>query len=534
MLTEQETAGKKEPLKKILGLEFGSTRIKAVLIDENHQPVASGAYDWENKLEDGYWTYAVEEVWLGLQAAYRELADNYFKTYNEKLTTIDAMGFSGMMHGYLPFDAEGNLLTPFRTWRNTTTEEASKELTELFSFNIPQRWSIAHLHQAILNKEEHVKEIDFLTTLAGYVHWKLTGVKALGVGEASGMFPIDGETGQYNQDMVTAYNQKIETVEKNWSLLDILPEALSAGESAGRLTDDGARLIDPSGDLQPNTLLCPPEGDAGTGMAATNAVAERTGNVSAGTSVFAMLVLEKDLSDYYEEIDMVTTPTGKPTAMVHCNNFTTDINAWARLFKELVETLGFDVSSEKLFTTLFNKALEADADNGQLMSCNYYSGEPITGLEEGRPLFIQMPDSTLNLANFMRTHIYSALATLKMGMDILIQKEDVTVDQLLGHGGFFKTKHVGQQMMADALTVPVSVMESAGEGGPWGMALLASYLVNKDENERLEDYLAQKVFSSQKAESVEPSKEGQKNFSTFMVRYEDMLEVEKAAVKAIK
>lgn len=533
MLTTEETNGKTTATKKILGLEFGSTRIKAVLINENHQQIASGAYDWENKLEDGYWTYAIDEVWSGLQTAYKQLAQDFEARFNEKLTDIDAMGFSGMMHGYLPFDAEGKLLTPFRTWRNTTTDQASKELTELFAFNIPQRWSIAHLHQAILNEETHVKDIDFLTTLAGYVHWKLTGVKALGIGEASGMFPIDSETGQYNQEMVDAYNEKTASIDKEWSLLDILPETLSAGESAGQLTKEGARLIDPSGTLKPTALLSPPEGDAGTGMAATNAVAERTGNVSAGTSVFAMLVLEKSLTDYYEEIDMVTTPTGKPTAMVHCNNFTTDINAWARLFNELVETLGFEVSSEKLFTTLFNKALEADADNGQLMSCNYYSGEPITGLEEGRPLFIQMPDSTLNLANFMRTHIYSALATLKLGMDILIQKEDVSIDQLLGHGGFFKTKQVGQQMMADALTVPVSVMESAGEGGPWGMALLAAYAANKDENEKLEDYLSSKVFSSQKAETVESSEEGQKNFSTFMSRYEDMLEVEKAAVKNI-
>lgn len=520
--------------KYTLGIEFGSTRIKAVLIDELFKPVASGSYEWENKLENGYWTYDLETVWTGLQLAYKALAMEYKEQTSETLTKIDAIGFSGMMHGYLPFDKYGTLLTPFRTWRNTTTETAAKELTDLFQFNIPQRWSIAHLHQAVIDNEPHVKEIDFLTTLAGYVHWKLTGKKVLGVGEAAGMFPIDSDSGSYDTTMMDLYEKQTAQSDKSWTLADILPDVLQAGEAAGELTEEGARLIDPSGQLNSGALLCPPEGDAGTGMVATNAVAARTGNVSAGTSVFSMIVLEETLTSYYEEIDMVTTPAGKPTAMVHCNNFTTDINAWARLFKELVESLGLEVSSDKLFNTLFKKALEADADNGGLMSCNYYSGEPITGFEEGRPMFLQMPDSTLSLANFMRTHIYSALATLKLGMDILMLKEQVTVDQLLGHGGFFKTEHVGQQLMADALDVPVSVMESAGEGGPWGMALLAFYMISKDENETLEDFLTVKVFSSQDIDTLQPTEDGNMQFSAFLDRYKDMLEVEKTAVKQLR
>ncbi|GEN51732.1 xylulokinase [Alkalibacterium pelagium] len=522
------------PKQKVLGIEFGSTRIKAVLINENFNQISSGSFEWENKLIDGYWTYSLDDVWSGLQIAYKELSNKYEVAFGEPLSKIDSIGFSGMMHGYLPFDKDENLLTPFRTWRNTTTEEAAQQLTNLFSFNIPQRWSIAHLHQAILNKEEHVKDITFLTTLAGYVHWKLTGKKVIGVGEAAGMFPIDSQIVNYNQSLVKLYENKTADVDKEWSLLGILPEVLSAGEAAGQLTIDGAKLIDPSGRLKSGSVLCPPEGDAGTGMVATNAVAERTGNVSAGTSVFSMIVLEEALSDYYTEIDMVTTPTGKPAAMVHCNNFTTDINAWARLFKELISSLGLNVSDEKLFTTLFNAALNADEDNGQLMSCNYYSGEPITGFEEGRPMFLQMPDSTLSLANFMRTHIYSALATLKMGMDILTQKENVTVDQLLGHGGFFKTEKVGQQMMSNALTVPVSVMESAGEGGPWGMALLASYLIDKNDNQSLENYLEKKVFSQLDIITLDPEKKGIESFNRFMDRYINMLEIEKTAINYLK
>jgi len=518
---------------KVLGIEFGSTRIKAVLIDNTFKELASGSFEWENQLVDGFWTYRLEDIWIGLQTAYKKLADEYKNIRNEPLTEIDAIGFSGMMHGYLPFNEKGDLLVPFRTWRNTTTEEAARRLSEWFSFNIPQRWSIAHLYQAILNEEDHIKEIDYFTTLAGYIHWQLTGKKVLGIGEAAGMFPIDSEIGDYNQTMVELFDQKTAHIEKDWSLLDILPSVLTAGEEAGKLTKEGALLLDPSGQLKPGSLLCPPEGDAGTGMVATNSVAERTGNVSAGTSIFSMVVLEEELNDYYTEIDMVTTPTGKPTAMVHCNNFTTDINNWASLFKEVVHSLGYEVSADELFTMLFNKALEADDDGGKLISSNYYSGEPITGFEEGRPLFVQMPDSNLSLANFMQTQIYSALATLKIGMDILTKKENVTVEQILGHGGFFRTKDVGQQMMADALRIPVAVMDSAGEGGPWGMALLASYLVNKEVDESLEEFIDHKVFKEEVAYRIDPTERGINKFEEFLKRYKDMLYVEKAAVEHI-
>lgn len=517
-----------------LGIEFGSTRIKAVLIDDKFAPIASGSYDWENRLENGYWTYDLKEVWIGLQKAYRQLTKQVEDQYGESLTEVGSIGFSGMMHGYLAFDTAGNQLTAFRTWRNTTTEEASNQLTELFKFNIPHRWSIAHLYQAILNKEEHVEKIDFMTTLAGYVHWKLTGEKVLGVGEAAGMFPIDSDSVDYHENKINKFNELIKEESYDWDLKTIMPKVLSAGESAGMLSEEGANLIDPSGQLKSGIALCPPEGDAGTGMVATNSVAERTGNVSAGTSVFSMIVLENELSDYYNEIDMVTTPTGKPTAMVHCNNFTTDINAWAKLFGELIESLGYELDKNKLFTTLFEKALEADSDGGGLVSCNYYSGEPITGFEEGRPLFVQMPDSVLSLPNFMRTQIYSALATLKLGMDILTTKEDVRVDQLLGHGGFFKTKHVGQQLMADALRVPVSVMNTAGEGGPWGMALLAAFLNNNEENQTLEDFLDKRVFSLEEPYSVESNKVGTESFDVFMERYNEMLNIERTAIQSLR
>lgn len=522
-----------DQLKTSLGIEFGSTRIKAVLIDDKFAPIASGSYDWENRLENGYWTYDIEEVWSGLQTAFKELNHQFKERYGSKLTKIGSIGFSGMMHGYLAFDKNGKQVVPFRTWRNTTTEEASNKLTELFNFNIPHRWSIAHLYQAILNNEEHVKSVEFITTLAGYVHWKLTGEKVIGVGEAAGMFPIDSSEVDYDEQRISQFNSLIEPYKLDWELKSILPKVLSAGEKAGRLTKEGSKLIDPSGNLEEGILFCPPEGDAGTGMVATNSVGQRTGNVSAGTSVFSMIVLEKELSTYYDEIDMVTTPTGKPVAMVHCNNFTTDINAWAKLFGELIESLGFELDKNKLFTTLFEKSLEAEPDGGGLVSCNYYSGEPITGFEEGRPLFVQMPDSVLSLPNFMRTQIYSALATLKLGMDILTTKEDVKVEQLLGHGGFFKTKHVGQQMMSDALKVPVSVMNTAGEGGPWGMALLAAYAKNKETDISLEAYLNSEIFSSEKPYSVSPDKEGVKNFDGFMERFNKLLAVEKTAVKVL-
>lgn len=513
-----------------LGIEFGSTRIKAVLIDQNHKPIVSGEHEWENKLVDGIWTYDMEDVWSGLQAAYRELAEKFEVQHKVKLNTVGSIGFSAMMHGYLPFDKEGNQLVPFRTWRNTITEESSEKLSELFQFNIPQRWSISHLYQAILNDEAHVGNIDFLTTLAGYVHWQLTGEKVLGVGEAAGMFPIDSKAVNYNQRMIEQFNKLVEEQAYAWKLEDILPTVESAGVNAGHLTEEGAKLLDPTGVLQAGIPLCPPEGDAGTGMVATNSVAEHTGNVSAGTSIFSMVVLEKELSDYYVEIDMVTTPTGEPVAMVHCNNFTSDINDWVGLFKEVMELMNVEVDTNELFTRLYEESLHADLDVGKIVGANYYSGEPITGFEEGRPLLVRMPDSQLTAANFMRSQIYSALATLKIGMDILTKEENVQVDYLLGHGGFFRTENVGQQIMADALNVAVSVMETAGEGGPWGMATLAAYSVNKKEGQSLVDYLNTEVFASQKAQTLRPEETGVLSFNQYMERYKEMLHVERAAV----
>lgn len=516
--------------KTALGIELGSTRIKAVLIDQNHTPLVSGEHEWENQLIDGIWTYSLEDVWAGLQAAYRELAEKFEIKHKVKLNTVGSIGFSAMMHGYLPFDKEGNQLVPFRTWRNTMTEESSEKLSELFQFNIPQRWSISHLYQAILNEEVHVGNIDFFTTLAGYVHWQLTGEKVLGVGEAAGMFPIDSETVDYNHRMIEQFNELIKEHSYAWNLEDILPTVESAGVNAGQLTEKGAKLLDPTGVLQAGIPLCPPEGDAGTGMVATNSVAEHTGNVSAGTSIFSMVVLEKELSDYYVEIDMVTTPSGEPVAMVHCNNFTSDINDWVGLFKEVMELMNVEVDTNELFTRLYEESLNADADVGKIVGANYYSGEPITGFEEGRPLLIRMPDSKLTAANFMRSQIYSALATLKIGMDILTKEENVQVDYLLGHGGFFRTKNVGQQIMADALNVPISVMKTAGEGGPWGMATLAAYSVNKKEGQSLVDYLNTKVFATQKATTLKPNESGTMSFNKYMERYKKMLHVERAAV----
>ncbi|MBE2223545.1 MAG: FGGY-family carbohydrate kinase, partial [Anaerolineae bacterium] len=448
--------------KTVLGIEFGSTRIKAVLIGEDHLPLASGSYEWENQYENGVWTYSLADVWTGLQASYRELSTEVLRKYATPLQAIGAIGFSGMMHGYLAFDKDGNLLAPFRTWRNTITGQAAEALTDLFQFNIPQRWSIAHLYQAIFNQEAHVGDICYLTTLAGYVHWKLTGQQVLGVGEASGMFPIDSVTNDYDAHMIELFNKQLDVIGIGWRLEDVLPQVLVAGESAGVLTEAGAKLLDLTGQLSAGIPLCPPEGDAGTGMVATNSVAVRTGNVSAGTSVFAMIVLEKALSKLYPEIDMVTTPAGKPVAMVHSNNCTSDLNAWVGLFREFTEALGVEIDQSKLFEMLYQKALAGDADGGGLLAYNYLSGEHITHLEEGRPLFVRTPESKFTLANFMRVHLFSSLGALKIGLDILFEQEQVEIDQILGHGGFFKTPVVGQKMMATAMNVPVSVMETAG------------------------------------------------------------------------
>jgi sugar (pentulose or hexulose) kinase len=520
--------------KTALGVEFGSTRIKAVLIGEDHKPIASGSYDWENRYENGVWTYSLEEVWKGLQESYRKLSQDVSEQYHTPLQTIGAIGFSAMMHGYMAFDKDGNLLVPFRTWRNTITGQASEKLTELFQFNIPQRWSIAHLYQAILNREPHINDICDLTTLAGYVHWKLTGQKVLGVGEASGMFPIDSNTNDYDEHRLGQFNELLQVENFSWKIQDILPKVLMAGDAAGVLTEEGALLLDPTGTLQAGVPLCPPEGDAGTGMVATNSVAERTGNVSAGTSVFAMIVLEKSLSKLYPEIDMVTTPTGKPVAMVHSNNCTSDLNAWVELFHEFTGALGVDVNQSGLFEMLYQKALLGDADGGGLLAYNYLSGEHITHLEEGRPMFVRTPESRFTLSNFMRTHLFSSLGALKIGLDILFEQEQVKIDQILGHGGFFKTKEVGQKMMAAAMNVPVSVMETAGEGGAWGIALLASYMLNKSNNESLEAYLSDKVFAGENGTTVVPDQKDVEGFAAFMERYKKGLVIERAAVDALR
>lgn len=532
-MTKSDAKQTIESGKAVLGIEFGSTRIKAVLIDEEHKPIASGSHEWENQLVDGIWTYSIDRIWKGLQDCYQNMKKDVQDQYGVTVTRLAAIGFSAMMHGYMVFGEDDQILVPFRTWRNAITEEASEKLTELFQYNIPQRWSIAHLYQAVLNGEEHVKDIRFQTTLAGYIHWMLTGRKVLGVGEASGMFPIDITTGKYDAGMVEKFDDAIADRKYPWKLLDIFPEVLTAGEEAGSLTEEGAKLLDVSGELEAGIPLCPPEGDAGTGMVATNSVARRTGNVSAGTSVFSMVVLEKELSKVYPELDLVTTPSGDLVAMVHCNNCTSDLNAWVHIFKEFAESFGMDVDMNKLFGTLYNKAMEGDADGGNLLAYNYISGENITGMEQGRPLFVRTPNSTFNLANFMRVNLYTSLAALKIGMDLLLKEEKVQVDKLLGHGGLFKTKGVGQQILADAMNTPISVMETAGEGGAWGIAVLAAYMVKK-EGRSLEAYLNSCVFAGQEGSELSPDEEGVKGFDDFIQIYKAGLPIERAAVDAMK
>ncbi|NSB12800.1 xylulokinase [Clostridium beijerinckii] len=520
--------------KTVLGIELGSTRIKAVLIDENNTPIASGSHDWENKYVNNIWTYGLDDIWTGVQDSYKKMAEDVKEKYGVTIETIGAIGFSAMMHGYMVFNKEGELLAPFRTWRNTITEKASEELTKLFNYHIPQRWSIAHLYQAILNGEEHVADIDFQTTLEGYIHWKLTGEKVIGVGEASGMFPIDIDTKNYNARMIDQFDELVAPKNFSWKLGDILPKVLLAGENAGVLTEEGAKLLDVTGQLKAGIPFCPPEGDAGTGMVATNSIAKRTGNVSAGTSVFAMIVLEKELSKAYEEIDLVTTPTGNLVAMVHCNNCTSDLNAWVGLFREFAEAFGVEVDMNKLFATLYNKALEGDSDCGGLLAYNYFSGEHITGFEEGRPLFVRSAESKFNLANFMRVHLFTSLGALKTGLDLLLKEEGVKVDEMLGHGGLFKTKGVGQKIMAAAIDAPVSVMETAAEGGAWGIAVLASYMINKDENETLDDYLTNKVFAGQIGTKINPDSKDVEGFNEFIKRYTSGLAIERTAIDSLK
>ncbi len=517
--------------KAILGIEFGSTRIKAVLIDEAFNPIAQGDHEWENRLENGLWTYSLDDIWNGLQDCYASLRTDVRHHYGVEIENLAAIGISAMMHGYMAFDAAERLLVPFRTWRNTNTGPAAKALSELFNFNMPLRWSLSHLYQCILDDEPHVKDVDFFTTLAGYIHWRLTGRKVLGVGDASGMMPIDAATGDFDARRIDAFDKLVAPKGYGWKLRDLLPKVLSAGENAGVLTEEGARKLDPSGHLKPGIPFCAPEGDAGTGMVATNAVKPRTGNVSAGTSSFSMIVLEQDMSKPHEMIDIVTTPDGSPVAMVHCNNCTSDINAWVNLFVEYQELLGLPVDKREVFTKLFNKALEGDADCGGLVSFNYISGEPVTGFAEGRPLFVRGAGDKFSLANFMRAHLYGAICVLKIGNDILFNEEKVKVDRITGHGGYFKTKGVGQRMLAAALGSPISVMETAGEGGAWGIALLASYVVNNAQKRDLPAFLEEVVFAGNTGESVSPTPEEVAGFNAWLDNYRALLPVEEAAVR---
>ena len=517
----------------VLGIEFGSTRIKSVLIDRNHQVLASGSHEWENDYQNGIWTYSEDAILSGLKSSFADLKKDVMQKYGTPLKKIGALGISAMMHGYLPFDAGMNLLVPFRTWRNTITGEASEKLTSLFDFNMPQRWSLSHLYQAILNKEDHVSRISFLTTLAGWVHYLLTGRKVLGVGDASGMMPIDSDTCDYRADMVSAFDSLVAPLHYPWKLKEILPVVLTAGEDAGTLTPEGALLLDPSGDLEPGCPLCPPEGDAGTGMTATNSVKARTGNVSAGTSIFSMIVLEKTMAHVYPEIDIVTTPVGKQVGMVHCNSCTSDINAWVSLFREFAGLMGFSADTGEVFKRLFKKAMEGEKDCGGLVSFNYFAGEPVTGLSEGRPMLIRTPDARMNIANFMRAQIYASLETLKAGMEIM-NRENVAIDEVYGHGGLFKTEGVAQNLLAAAIHAPVTVMETAGEGGAWGIALLADYLLYRNPAESLEDYLQTNVFSGMRKITVSPDPDDEKGFDCYMERFLACIPAQKAAVEGLK
>lgn len=507
-----------------IGIELGSTRIKATLIDDSFAPVASGAFEWENKYENGYWTYSLESVHEGLRSCFKSLAENVYAKYGVKLKKASAIGISAMMHGYLAFDKDDNLLVPFRTWRNTTTGPAAKELSELFGCNIPQRWSIAHLYQAILNGEEHVGKIAHITTLSGYIHYLLTGKHELGIGDASGMFPI--KDNDFNAEMIAKFDSLIADRKLPWKLKDILPDVKLAGSTETVLSKEGAEFLDPEGNLCAGIILCPPEGDGETGMTATNSVLPRTGNISAGTSVFAMLVMEKPLSRLYPEIDIVMTPDGHPVAMVHCNNCSSELDAWVNMFAEFASLAGMDISKSEVYSLLYKNAMTADRGGAGLTAYNYLSGEHLTGIHSGKPMFFRTPDSKLNLASFMNTQLYSAFATLKIGMEILFDKEKVTADKFLAHGGLFKVAGVAQQILADALDTPVSVMETAGEGGSWGMALLAAYASSKTDK-ALGEWLENEVFASMKISMLVPTHDGVKGFNKYMENYRKGLEAER-------
>ena len=518
--------------KAYLGIEFGSTRIKGVVADENGTVLAMGGFGWENSLHDGIWTYSEEEIFAGLKACYSDVKKDIENKYGITVKSFAGIGISAMMHGYLAFDANNNLLVPFRTWRNTITGEAAEKLTKEFNYNIPQRWSISHLYQAMLNGEEHVKDVAFFTTLAGFVHWKLTGKKVLGVGDASGMFPIDTKTGNYDQGMIAKFDELAKSTALTKGLAELLPEVLSAGEAAGVLTKEGAALLDESGDLKEGIPLCPPEGDAGTGMVATNSVKVRTGNISAGTSVFAMVVLEKELSKVYPEIDLVTTPDGALVGMVHCNNCTSEINNWVKIFKEFAELYGINPDMNELYTKLYSVSLDGDANCGGVLLYNYLSGEPVTGFEKGALVLARTAEDKFSLANLMRSNLYSAMATLKVGLDLMLKEEGVRVDEMYGHGGYFKTKGVGTKVAAAAINAPVSVMETASEGGAWGIALLAAYLDQK-ANYSLSDYLSDVIFKDAKCEKCAPDANDVRGFDEYIEKYKAGLTIERAAVDVL-
>src|SRR3954452_17226174 len=516
-----------------LGIELGSTRIKAVLIGPDHAPLAVGTHDWENQFVDRLWTYSLDAVWTGVQESVAALADDVRRRHGVELATVGPLGVSAMMHGYLAFDVDGTLLTPFRTWRNTNTGVAAERLSAEFRHNIPHRWSVAHLYQALLDREGHVGRLDHLTTLAGYVHWQLTGEKVLGVGDASGMFPIDSDTGGYHATMLTRFDQLAAEAGVELSLAELLPAIALAGQPAGTLTEEGAKLLDPTGRLRPGIPLCPPEGDAGTGMVATNSVGPRTGNVSAGTSIFAMVVLEHELSRMHRELDLVTTPAGDPVAMVHCNNGASELDAWAGLFAEFARALGSEADPSAVFEVLFTAALRGAADAGGMVAYNYLSGEPITDFEEGRPLFLRSPDGRLDLGTLMRTHLFASLATLRIGMDVLQETEGVRLDRMFAHGGLFKTEGVAQRFLAAAIETPVSVGDVAAEGGAWGMAVLAAFSTRRSPEQSLADYLDTTVFTGTALETAEPDPADVAGFDAFMQRYVAALPVERAAVEHV-
>ena len=527
------TAEKIRAGKTSLGIEFGSTRIKAVLIDDTYTTIAAGDYGWASHLEDGLWSYSQEEIWTGLQTAYAALAEDVENAYGEKLTRVGRIGFSAMMHGYLAFGKDGELLVPFRTWQNTNTSEAHEKLSELFQYNIPERWSIAHLYQAVLNNEEHIGKVDFFTTLAGYVHWKLTGKKVLGVGDASGMFPIDPTTHTYETEFIEKFNAIPEVAAQPWKLADLLPEPLVAGTPAGTLTEEGAKLLDPTGTLQPGITFAPPEGDAGTGMVATNSVRVRTGNVSAGTSIFAMVVLERKLERLHPEVDLVTTPAGDLAGMSHANNFTSDLNAWVGLFGQFAAAIGTPVDAGTLYGTLFRAAIADDVDSNCVGLINYpfRSGEFLAGLPEGRPLFARGPEARMSLGNFMRAQLFSAFSPVKIGMDVMTKDEGVAVDSLVGHGGIFTTPKVAQKILAAAFDTPIKVMSTAAEGGAWGMAVLADYLWHADQP--LDEFLDARVFADAASTTENPDEGDVAGFEEFFDRFRKGLPIEHVAIESI-